>query len=101
MIIMDKTYILSLVTIFATMILGIISKKSDFINNNLIPIQNLLIGLIFAIIEWIITKDFKMAIAMSGLIAGGTYDIVKNLNDIKKRDKFSFFKILNGVPYAI
>ena len=84
MIIMDKTYILSLVTIFVTMILGMISKKSNFINNNLIPIQNLLVGLIFAIIEWIITKDFKMAIAMSGLIADGTYDIIKNLNEMKK-----------------
>ena len=84
MIIMDKIYILSLVTIFVTMILDMISKKINFINNNLIPIQNLLVGLIFAIIEWIITKDFKMAIAMSGLIAGGTYDIIKNLNEMKK-----------------
>lgn len=91
MIIMDKTYILSLVTIFVTMILGMISKKINFINNNLIPIQNLLVGLIFAIIEWIITKDFKMVIAMSGLIAGGTYDIIKNLNDIKKTSKILVF----------
>ena len=54
-----------------------------FINNNLIPIQNLVIGVIIAIIEFIITKDFKVSIAVSGLLAGGTYDIVHNLNKIK------------------
>lgn len=76
---MELTQIISLVTIITTWILGIVSKKSTFIKNNLIPIQNVAIGLIVAIIEWIITKDFKVAIALSGLVAGGSYDILHNL----------------------
>ena len=75
---MNET-ILSLVTIIVTLVLGILAKKSTFINNKMIPIQNIAIGLIFALIEWIITKDFKLAIATSGLIAGGMYDIAHNL----------------------
>ena len=46
----------------------------------MIPLQNLTIGIIFALVEWIITKDFNLAVAMSGLMAGGTYDLVKNIN---------------------
>lgn len=81
---MDITSIVTLVTIIVTYILGILAKKSSFINNKLIPIQNILIGLIVAAIEWIITKDFKVAIALSGLIAGGTYDIIHNVEKLIK-----------------
>lgn len=80
---MTLEYLISLITIVVTLVLGIVSKKSPKIKNNLIPIQNLLIGVIVAIVEWILTKDFNTAIALSGLIAGGTYDIVHNLKKIK------------------
>lgn len=79
---MELTEILTIVTIIATWIFGVLSKKSSFINNNLIPIQNIAIGVVVAIIEWSITKDFSMAIALSGLIAGGTYDVFHNLEKI-------------------
>ena len=79
---MELTEILTIVTIIATWIFGVLSKKSSFINNNLIPIQNIVIGVVVAIIEWIITKDFSMASALSGLIAGGTYDVFHNLEKI-------------------
>lgn len=79
--------LVSLITIVVTLILGEISKKIPKIKNNLIPIQNLLVGTIVAIVEWIITKDFNSAIALSGLIAGGTYDIIHNLEKIiRKKD---------------
>lgn len=81
---MTTEYLISLVTVIVTLILGVISKKAPKISDNLIPVQNLLIGLIIAIIEWIITKDFSTAIALSGLIAGGTYDIVHNLQKLIK-----------------
>lgn len=81
---MELQYIVSLVTILVSFVLGIIAKKNPKINNKLIPIQNLLVGVIIAIIEFIITKDFNTAIALSGLIAGGTYDIVHNLQKILK-----------------
>ena len=41
-------------------------------------------GLIVAIIEWIITKNFENAIMVSGILAGGTYDIFHNLEKIIK-----------------
>ena len=82
--IMELTEIITIVTFIVTLIMGMISKKSKWFNDNLIPIQNILIGLIVAIIEWIITKDFSTAIAVSGIVAGGTYDIVHNLKKIKK-----------------
>ena len=79
---MELTQIITVVTVILTWILGIFAKKSKFISNNLIPIQNILIGLTVAIIEWVITKDFKVAIALSGLLASGTYDIAHNLKKL-------------------
>ena len=70
---MELTQIITLVTFVVTLILGFVSKKSKFVSNNLIPIQNVLVGIIIAIIEWILTKDFNTAIALRGVIAGGTY----------------------------
>ena len=80
---MELAQIISLVTFVVTLILGFVSKKSKFISNNLIPIQNVLVGIIIAIIEWILTKDFNAAIALSGVMAGGTYDIVHNIKKMK------------------
>lgn len=82
---MEMTQIIALATVLITWILGIIAKRCEFINNNLIPIQNITIGLVIAIIEFIVTKDFELSIAVSGLLAGGSYDLVHNLD-----------KLLNG-----
>ena len=84
---MELTEIISLVTFAVTFICGIVTKKCPKISNKIIPIQNLAIGLIVAVIEWIITKDFNTAVAMSGLIAGGAYDIVHNLDKMIRKDK--------------
>ena len=78
--------LLTVVTIIVTWILGMVSKKVKFVNNKFIPIQNLLIGVIVAIIEFIVTKNFNTAIALSGLLAGGTYDIFHNLEKIVKKE---------------
>ena len=79
---MELVEIVSFVTIIVTWIFGYLAKKSVWINNKIIPLQNIAIGLIVAIIEWIITKDFSLALAASGLIAGGAYDVVHNLKKI-------------------
>ena len=81
---MELSTLISLVTILVTWLLGYISKRSTWVNNRIIPIQNILIGLIVAIVECIATKDFKIAIALSGIIAGGTYDVLHNLEKIVK-----------------
>lgn len=75
--------IIMLVTMVVTFFCGLIAKKVSWFNTNLIPIQNILIGVIVAVIEWIVTKDFSTAIAVSGLIAGGIYDIGHNLQKMK------------------
>lgn len=80
-----NTEILTLITVFVSLILGIISKKVKWVNNKIIPLQNLLVGIIFAGVEWIITKNFSTAIAMSGLLAGGIYDIFHNLEQLVRR----------------
>ena len=79
---MELSTLISLVTIIVTWVLGVISKKHTKLNNKLIPIQNILIGIIVALIEWVVTKDFKVAIALSGLLAGGAYDVINNINKI-------------------
>lgn len=79
--------IITLVTILVTFLCGVIAKRVSWFNTNLIPIQNILIGVIVAGIEWIITKDFSTAIALSGLIAGGTYDIIHNLEKILRKEE--------------
>lgn len=81
---MELAEILTIVTIVVTWILGALAKKFNWINTNLIPLQNIAIGLIIAIIEWIITKNFSTAIALSGILAGGAYDIFHNLEKIVK-----------------
>ena len=83
---MELTQIITVVTVILTWILGIFAKKSKFISNNLIPIQNILIGLTVAIIEWIITKDFKVALALSGLLHGGAYDVINNINKMINKE---------------
>lgn len=86
---MDTVNIVTVVTFFITFILGLISKKSSFIKNEMIPIQNLLVGLTVAVIEWIITKDMETGIILSGILAGGTYDIFHNLEKIVKSDNLN------------
>lgn len=81
---MDSEEIISIITIIVTIIFGIFSKKSTFISNNLIPLQNIVIGIGTALVEYIYTKSFSKSIAISGLIAGGAYDVVNNLNKLIK-----------------
>ena len=86
---MEKN-IIEIVTIVVTLILGLVTKKFTNLSSKKIPIQNLLIGIIVAIIEFIITKDFSTAIAFSGLAGGGTYDFIKNT-----------YMLLTGKEYKI
>jgi uncharacterized membrane protein YeaQ/YmgE (transglycosylase-associated protein family) len=84
---MDINTIMVLVTILVTYICGLIAKKHPKFNNKLIPVQNLLIGTIVAVINYIITKDFNASILVAGLMTGGAYDLGKNLNDLLKEEK--------------
>lgn len=83
---MEISSIILIVTIFVTLICGIIAKKVKWFNNKLIPIQNLLIGIIAGSIYYSITKDVDLTIMTVGLGTGGAYDIVHNLNKIIKEN---------------
>ena len=76
---MTIEYMTALITVVLSWIMGYVAKRTKFISDNLIPVQNIVVGVLVAIIEWLITNDFSAAIALSGLLAGGTYDILHNL----------------------
>lgn len=84
---MEISTIITLVTAIVTFVCGIIAKRVEKFNNKLIPIQNLLIGIISAIIYYIMTKDFNLTIAVIGLGTGGAYDIFNNLNKLLDENK--------------
>lgn len=82
---MELATIISIVTIFVTFVCGLIAKKSSWIDNKLIPVQNLAIGLIAGMIYYFITKDFNLVIMSVGLGTGGAYDIVHNLQKLLEK----------------
>ena len=79
---MELSTIIGIVTIFVTLVCGIIAKKVSWFNNKLIPIQNLLIGIIAGSIYYYMTKDLNLTIMTIGLGTGGAYDIVNNLKKL-------------------
>ncbi len=80
----ETTPLFCTISLFISWITGRISKKMPWFENYLIPIQNMLIGISIAVIEWFFTHDFNLAIAVSGIAAGGIYDVFHNLNIILK-----------------
>ena len=78
---------LSVITAIVSLVLGSIAKKVEWVDNKMIPLQNLVVGIIFAIVEWVITKDFDTAIALSGLLAGGIYDIFHTIEKLIRTNK--------------
>lgn len=80
---MTEQNIIEIITILITLVLGFVAKKNPRFNNKRIPIQNLLIGIASFVIDYIITKDINGSLIFSGLLAGGTYDLVKNLKELE------------------
>lgn len=78
---------ITITTIIITLILGEISKKNEWVEKQKLPLQNLLIGIIVCTIEYIITKDFNTAVAMSGIMAGGVYDLCKSIKKLFSKDE--------------
>lgn len=78
--------IITLLTMILTWILGFISKRCPYINNNLIIIQNIVVGLSVSIFYFIITKDFNLAISLSGIFAETGYNLIHNIEKLIKND---------------
>lgn len=84
---MDLELIIGIITVIVSFVLGLIAKRVIWINNHIIPLQNLLVGIIAAVIYYIITKDVNLVIAGLGLFTGGTYDIASNLKKLFNKEK--------------
>ncbi len=76
--------VVTLLTMILTWVLGFISKRCPYVNNNLIIIQNIVIGLSVSIFYFIITKDFNLAITLSGLLAETGYNLIHNIEKLIK-----------------
>ncbi len=79
--------IITLLTVTLTWVLGFLSKRCPYINNNLIIIQNIVIGLSVSIFYFAITKDFNLAITLSGVFAETGYNLIHNIEKLIAADK--------------
>ena len=79
--------VIAFITIIVTFFLGKLSKKYEFVKNEIITIQNILVGITVAVIYYLVTKDVSLAIGTAGLFAGGTYDVVHNLRKMLCKEK--------------
>ena len=66
-------------------ILGALSKKNENIKNDMIIFQNGIVGLISCFLYYVVTKDFSVAIATSGLTADIVYNLVHSSYKLIKR----------------
>ena len=74
-------------TVIITIILGFVSKKYNLVDSKKIPIQNMFIGLFVFLVEWLITKDLNVAVAVSGIWSGGAYDLGKAFIQLFKKEE--------------
>lgn len=77
-----------LVTTLIVILLGQLSKKYEFVSKNLLPIQNNIIAIVIALIEYALTKDFNTLTVASGLFASGVYDVFHGATKDKEDKNF-------------
>lgn len=77
--------IVMILTQIIVWILGALSKKNENIKNDIIIFQNGIVGLISCFLYYVVTKDFSVAIATSGLTADIVYNLVHSSYKLIKR----------------
>ena len=77
--------IIMMLTQIIVWILGALSKKNENIKNDIIIFQNGIVGLISCFLYYVVTKDFSVAIATSGLTADIVYNLVHSSYKLIKR----------------
>ena len=77
--------IIMMLTHIIVWILGALSKKNENIKNDMIIFQNGIVGLISCFLYYVVTKDFSVAIATSGLTADIVYNLVHSSYKLIKR----------------
>ena len=84
----NMEFIVTFTTMIVVWILGRISKKSKYVDNNVIIFQNITIGLIVTGIYYWITGDLSKAVMLSGLFATTGYDMLHNIQKLfDKKEK--------------
>ena len=84
----NMEFIVTFTTMVVVWILGRISKKSKYVDNNVIIFQNITIGLIVTGIYYWITGDLSKAVMLSGLFATTGYDMLHNIQKLfDKKEK--------------
>ena len=74
-------------------VFGLLAKKFNWVESKYLPIQNFAIGLVSALLYYLIidNSDISNAVVMafSGLIAGGFYDLTKTKKEENQNGKIS------------
>ena len=84
----NMEFIVTFTTMIVVWILGRISKKSKYVDNNVIIFQNITVGLIVTGIYYWITGDLSKAVMLSGLFATTGYDMLHNIQKLfDKKEK--------------
>lgn len=78
----NMEFIVTFTTMIVVWILGKISKKSKYVNNNVIIFQNIAVGLIVTAIYYWLTGDLSKSIMLSGLFATTGYDMLHNIEKL-------------------
>lgn len=79
-IIENMEVIVSFITMLITWFLGIVSKKSSKIQNNKIPLQNMIIMLLACMIYYYATGSMSAVVASGSPVATLIYDALHGLN---------------------
>ena len=87
LLITNMDVIIAVITVLATYVLGLLSKKSKYISNNLIAVQNIVIGIIATVLYYILTGNFSMVIASSSPIAAVLYDAKHGLEKLTNTEE--------------
>ena len=84
----NMEFIVTFTTMAVVWILGRISQKSKYVDNNVIIFQNITVGLIVTGIYYWITGDLSKAVMLSGLFATTGYDMLHNIQKLfDKKEK--------------
>ena len=84
----NMEFIVTFTTMVVVWILGRISKKSKYVDNNVIIFQYITVGLIVTGIYYWITGDLSKAVMLSGLFATTGYDMLHNIQKLfDKKEK--------------
>lgn len=88
LIINNMEFIIMLVTIGLTWLLGKLSKKNEKLSNKIIPYQNIIIMIVATLIYYWATGNWSMVIASGSPIATLLYDMIHTT----KKDNFEEYE---------